>query len=347
MLHEALQEQCRRSRIPVDFTRAYWTPPLPPRLAYETESDQIEKELGLKSLVSLTDHDTIEAPVLLRTAPETAQVPISVEWSVPFQGTVFHLGIHNLPAARAQNLMDDMAAYTRNPSDWRLLELLELLDSFKNVLIVFNHPLWTQTCVGVQRDDQALDRFLACAAPFLHAFEINGVRSNKENTQVGELANQWYKPLVAGGDRHGCTASNLLNLTRAECFCEFVSEIRDDQFSHVLMMPQYSEPVTVRVARTLLDVIRHYPHYPDGSQRWDDRVFHPDENGGLDRPISSLWKKPPAFVERILSCVRLAECGLVQRAVQRIFRESQSGQLPIENLSGVVAADAVSSEAVL
>src|ERR1035438_7744825 len=55
MLHEALEKQCRRSRIPVVFSRAYWTPPLTPRLAYETERDQIENSLGLKALVSLTD----------------------------------------------------------------------------------------------------------------------------------------------------------------------------------------------------------------------------------------------------------------------------------------------------
>ncbi len=84
MLHEALEKQCRRSRIPVDFARAYWTPPLTPKLAYETEKNQIENTLGLKSLVSLTDHDNIEAPLLLRTERETAQTPISLEWSVPF-----------------------------------------------------------------------------------------------------------------------------------------------------------------------------------------------------------------------------------------------------------------------
>lgn len=347
MLHEALQERCRHSRIPVDFTRAYWTPPLAPKRAYETERDQIERVLGLKSLVSLTDHDTIEAPVLLRTAPDTADLPISVEWSVPFRGTVFHLGVHNLPAARSQCIMGDLAAYTRNPNDQRLLELLELLDSFPDVLTVFNHPLWTQSCVGVHRDERVLDRFLACAAPFLHTFEINGARTNRENTQVGELASQWNKPIVGGGDRHGCAPSNLLNVTRAESFAEFVSELRDDQQSHVMMMPQYSEPLSVRTTRTLLDVIRHYPDFPDGTQRWDDRVFHPDETGGMDRPLSSLWKKPPAFLERIFSCIRIAEWDVVQGAARHIFREPGPAELRIDSLSGVVAADAVSSEAAL
>src|ERR1700730_9441494 len=53
MLHAALEKQCRRSRIPVGFSVDYWTPPLTPKLAYETEKNQIENTLGLKSLVSL------------------------------------------------------------------------------------------------------------------------------------------------------------------------------------------------------------------------------------------------------------------------------------------------------
>jgi len=347
MLHEALREQCRRSRIPVDFTRAYWTPPLTPRLAYETEKDQIERVLGLKGLISLTDHDTIEAPLMLRDVPETGQTPISLEWSVPFQGTIFHLGVHNLPGRQAQSIMDDLEAYTGNPNDQRMLELLALLDSFPNVLIVFNHPLWTQSCVGVHRDDHVLDRFLNCAGQFLHAFEINGTRSTKENRQVSELASRWQRPVVAGGDRHGCTASGALNLTGAESFCEFVSEIRFDQRSHVLLMPQYTEPVSVRNTRTLLDVIRHYPEYPTGSRRWDDRVFHPDASGDADLPISSLWKKPPAFVERIFACIRLVETAFVQRAMRRVFRDSQIAELPVEDSSRPVTGETISPEAVL
>src|SRR5579864_1734828 len=226
MLHEALEKQCRRSRIPVDFARAYWTPPLNPQLAYGTEKDQIENTLGLRAMVSLTDHDNIEAPMWLRSMKETAHTPVSLEWSVPFAGTIFHLGVHNLPGGQAQALMDDLAAYTRKPSDQRLCELLATLDGFPDVLVVFNHPLWTQSCVGVRRGRDDLNRFLSCAVQFLHAFEINATRSTKENQRVKELAERWHRPLVSGGDRHGCAASGALNLTAAETFCEFISEIR-------------------------------------------------------------------------------------------------------------------------
>ncbi len=350
MLREALEKQCRKSRITVDFSRAYWTPPLTPRLAYETERDQIESALGLRSMVSLTDHDNIEAPMLLRTLPDTAHTPISLEWSVPFASTIFHLGVHNLPGGQALTLLNDLAAYTREPRDRQLCELLALLNGLPDVLVVFNHPLWTQSCVGVRRGSHDLERFLTCAAQFLHAFEINATRSNKENNRVRKLAERWNRPVVSGGDRHGCAASGALNLTRAETFCEFVNEIRREQRSHVLLMPQYSEPVSIRTTRTLLDVIRNYPEYPAGSQRWDDRIFHPDENGGPDRPISSLWKKPPVYVERILSCVRLFESATVQQMVERVFRSNVSTEVPRDIVASVIpveVASEVSSEALL
>jgi hypothetical protein len=345
MLREALEKQCKKARFPVDFSRAYWTPPLTPKLAYETEKDQIENTLDLKSMVSLTDHDNIEAPLMLRAEQETEQTPISLEWTVPFSGTIFHLGVHNLPSGQAQSIMDELAAYTRNPDDRRLIELLAMLDGFADVLVVFNHPLWTQSCVGVHREGQVLERFLSRAALFLHAFEVNAARSTKENNRVAQLAEQWRLPLVSGGDRHGCAASGALNLTAAETFGEFVDEIRQERRSHVLLMPQYSEPVSIRTARTLLDVIRNYPDYPVGSQRWDERIFHPDGNGGPDRPVSSLWKAPPAFLERILSGIRLLENATVQRGMERLFRAEVAEQ-PREIEPEIISADdVVSSEA--
>ena len=344
MLHEALEKQCRKSRIPVDFSRAYWTPPLSPKLAYETEKDQIENTLGLTALVSLTDHDNIEAPMWLRSRGNST-TPISLEWSVPFAGTIFHLGVHNLPVGQAQAIMHDLAAYTKNPTGGRLRELLAMLDEFSNVLVVFNHPLWTQSCVGVQRGPDDLDRFLRCAVQFLHAFEINAARSENENQRVGELAATWKRPLVSGGDRHGCVASGALNLTGAETFCEFVSEIRREQRSHVLLMPQYSEPLGIRTTRTLLDIIRNYPEYPMGSRRWDDRIFHPDENGGAARPISALWKAPPAYVENILSCIRWLENDTVQRAMERVFRAPMDSEGPPEMATEGVSAEVGATEA--
>ena len=95
-------------------------------------------------------------------------------------------------------------------------------------------------------------------------------------------------------------------------------------------MPQYAEPVFIRTMRTLLDVIRDYPEFPDGSQRWDNRIFHPDLVNGGDRPISTFWKAPPAYVERTFACIRVLENAAVQRALRRVFRGAVGAELSPE-----------------
>ena len=91
--------------IRINYSASYWTPPMTPKLAFDLESRQIEK-LDLASMVSITDHDNIKAPMLLRTVPSARQIPVSVEWSAPYGGVQsFHLGIHNLPSARATEWM--------------------------------------------------------------------------------------------------------------------------------------------------------------------------------------------------------------------------------------------------
>src|SRR5579871_6025239 len=106
----------RRSEINhgvrVNYAAAYWTPPLTPKLAFDLESAQIEN-LDLAPMVSLSDHDNINAPMLLRTVPSARGIPVSVEWSVPY-GDVqsFHLGVHNLPSARAAKWMRILEDYT-------------------------------------------------------------------------------------------------------------------------------------------------------------------------------------------------------------------------------------------
>jgi hypothetical protein len=225
LLRWALNEQIKKSVRPVDFSQAYWTPPLPPKLAFELESNQIEADLELISLVSLTDHDSIEAPTALRQLPNPVRVPFAVEWSVPFEGAIFHLGIHNLPESQAHLIMDDFAAYSRNPSPARLLELLSSLHSIPDVLIVFNHPHWDQYCLGQATFRNFVDKFLQCHVEYIHAFELNAMRAWTENKSVIELAAAWQRPLISGGDRHGLEPSGALNLTRATSFSDFINEI--------------------------------------------------------------------------------------------------------------------------
>lgn len=99
----------------LDFNRAWWTPPLAPAPAYELERNQIEQTLGREALVSLSDHDNIQAAMQLRVLQPYRRLPVSVEWTVPFSGTFFHLGIHQMPAAQAREWMRAMEAFTKKP----------------------------------------------------------------------------------------------------------------------------------------------------------------------------------------------------------------------------------------
>ena len=105
---EARSARC--SGIRPNYANSYWTPPLTPRLAFDLERSQIEEQLNLPGLVSISDHDDISAPLLLRSVSSARHIPVSVEWSVPYatpgdvtssKPTAFHLGIHNLPSAGA------------------------------------------------------------------------------------------------------------------------------------------------------------------------------------------------------------------------------------------------------
>jgi hypothetical protein len=82
----------------------------------------------------------------------------------------------------------------------------------------------------------------------------------------------------------------------------------------------------VRTIQTLLDVIREYPEYPLGSQRWDGRVFHPDHITNIDRPVSAFWDTPPVFLERIFSAIRLLENTAVRQVLTGILRDEASAR---------------------
>lgn len=319
LLRRALAAQERRAvretSIAVDFWKAYWTPPLAPLAAYQLESKQIERELGLAPMVSLTDHDSIEAPMQLRVVPESRRIPVSVEWTVPFRNTVLHLGVHNLPSARGETILADLHSYTAAPTEQRLAELLVMLYQFPDVLLVLNHPMWDLAGIGRQQHVNSLSGFLAKWGMFIHAFELSGLRSWEENQDVLHLAEGWNQPVISGGDRHGCEPNGCVNLTDAESFSEFVHEIRAQRRSHVLFMPQYAEPFSLRVLQTVQDVIREYPDFPLGSRRWDERVFHPDRNG-IIRPLSSLWEQAPSFITIIMSGIKMLEANPLRRVMQ-------------------------------
>lgn len=311
-----------KSAITVDFERAYWRPPLTPLAAFQLERNQIEQVLGLTGMVSLTDHDTIEAPMLLRVVPEAQDIPVSVEWTVPYQETAFHMGIHNLPAEREEAIMAQFAEYTRNPAEERLPELFEMLHNMPDVLIVLNHPMWDLKGVGKQRHVYILSDFIAKLGMFVHAFELGGLRSWEENRAVVSLAERWGQITIGGGDRHGAEPSAVVNLTNAETFAEFVHEVRHERRCHVLFMRQYAEPFALRMLRTFLDITREYPDYAEGSRYWDERVFHPDSRREI-RPLRTLWDAPPPFMQMFFAVVRLLEIDFIRETMEKLLAKPE------------------------
>lgn len=287
LMHRLETRSERNHGMPVDYGLSYWTPPMPPKLAFDLEKGQMEK-LGLAPIVSLSDHDNLNAPLLLRSVIGEPHCPISVEWTVPWRGQALHLGVHNLPASAASDWMQILSAYTDHPGDEQLQAILAALHAIPEVLVIFNHPMWDLYRVGEQTHARVVTEFLREHKSWLHAIELNGLRNWKENREALRLAEEWNMVLISGGDRHGVEPNANINLTNAASFTEFVSEIRRDRRSVVLFMPQYAQPWKHRILRSAIDAVRAYPHFPPGSQKWDDRVYHPDRNGSL-RPLSALW----------------------------------------------------------
>src|ERR1017187_10065863 len=315
--------------MPVNYAASYWTPPMTPKLAFDLESGQIE-DLGIASMVSITDHDNIKAPMLLRAVPSARQIPVSVEWTAPYGKQSFHLGIHNLPSAKAAEWMATFAEFTAHPDYARLTEILVALNDEPNVLVIFNHPMWDLYLVGRERHEFLVNQFLQKNGNYMHALELNGLRHWEENRAVRRLAEKWNMLLISGGDRHGVEPNANINLTNATSFTEFVHEIRREKKSDTLFMPQYAEPWKHRLLRSAIDAVRDYPEFPQGCRTWDERVYHPDANG-IARPLCELWPDgtPPWATTGGVALVQFMGKGLVSGGLRIAWSESHELRLAL------------------
>lgn len=187
-LERYYRDHCRpKFGLELDFDRANWRRPLQPRIAWQLECGQINR-MGLEALVSITDHNTMDGALVLRTLPRSRHIPMSVEWTTPFGQSIFHLGVHNLPSGDANTWMQRFAAYRREPNDAQLLAMLHELHESPQVLVVLNHPLWDLHKVGGCLHTCEVLRFLQEARGTIHALELNGLRhaqENRENDQNG------------------------------------------------------------------------------------------------------------------------------------------------------------------
>lgn len=320
--------------VRMNYARSYWTPPMTPMLAFDLERRQIER-LGLAPMVSLTDHDNINAPMMLRTVASARHIPVSLEWSTPYSAQAFHLGVHNLPSARAEQWIAALAEYTAKPDHARLTEILVELNRDRDVLVVFNHPMWDLNQVGKEKHQFLMNEFLWKNGQYLHALELNGLRDWGENRAVRMLAERWNMVLISGGDRHGVEPNANINLTNAATFSEFVHEIRRDRRSRVLFLPQYSEPWKYRILQSTIDAVRHYPEFPQGSRTWDERTHHPDANGVV-RPLSEIWRngKAPRGAAMVIASVQMMGRGLIAEGLRMAWNDARKLHLALGDQEG-------------
>ena len=290
--HKEREKWIERTGRALDFTTGFWSPPLDAHSVYGMEREQIESA-GLNAVVSISDHDCIDANKKINETVDNSVAPLSLEWTVPFEYGFFHVGVHNLPEEKADEITKTLLDFTFNDgnrSKESLNGLFAMLNDMHGVLVVLNHPLWDIELVGEERHRKLLTLFLREHGRWLHALEVNGFRSWSENKAVIEMAEAYRLPVVTGGDRHGCKPNTVVNLTNAKTFGEFAEEVRVDKRSEVVLMPEYRLPLHSRQLESFAEILGFYPEFPEGRRRWFDRVHFDIGDGMGPRKISVHWK---------------------------------------------------------
>jgi hypothetical protein len=306
---------------PMDLSRAWWTPPLGPYDAFKLERDQI-REFGLDTIVSLTDHDDIEAPVSLQVLHECRGVPISVEWTVPFGPSFFHLGVHNLSPAEARLFHREMESYRKSPREESLGDILHELAARPRTLIVFNHPLWDEAGIGAERHTESAWAFLRRFGQHIHAMELNGFRPWHENRRVLAFAAAAGMPPISGGDRHTTEPNSILNLSNAATFAEFAEEVRSG-WSQMLILNHYRQSFGLRVLHNLMEALRTFEDHALGWSLWSDRAFYACDDGVVRSLTDLFGTRVPLPVSTFVKAVRFASTPQVQWVLNGAFQAGE------------------------
>lgn len=315
---EARYKQLHGSAL--ELSRAWWTPPLSPHQAWTVEVGQIEK-LELNPLISLSDHDNLDAPMNLQFLERTKSVPVSVEWTVPYGGTFFHIGVHNIPGTSARRTMTALEAFTSGAKGPSLHDLFTALAADRQVLIIFNHPNWDEKGIGADAHRATVRRFAGQYGQYLHAFELNGLRPWSENRTVLDLARAFGKPVISGGDRHASEPNTLLNLTKASVFSEFVEEVREG-ISDVLITNQYLEPLPIRILQSLEEILSRRDDHAYGWKTWSDRAFYICDDG-ITRSLNDVWGQEPLAVRLFTKGVDLLRNPQFKQAFRFAFAKRE------------------------
>lgn len=305
------------------FSRAWWTPPLSAHAAWRLEKTNIENRLHRKPLVSITDHDNIDAANALQTLEDSSEAPVSVEWTVPFCGASFHLGMHNLPRQSAHSLVRAMNEFTAAGSVDLLRDVLNDISRCPETLVVLNHPLWDEEGVSSEQHRFALGKLLGQCGSFLHALEVNADRPWRESLATIELAKMNNLPVVSGGDRHGCDPNPIVNLTAAAGFPEFAQEVRAGR-SVIALLPRLLESRKLRLFETAFDVLRDHRDHSLGWVRWSDRVFYERPDGTV-ASVSELWgRRQPGAVSGAVGLMNLLAGQAMRPALRWALAEREA-----------------------
>jgi len=306
----------------LDLHRAWWTPPLAAYDAWLLEHNEIQNRLGLHALVSLTDHDNIEGPLSLRVLDECRNLPVSVEWTIPYGPTFFHLGVHNLQSRLAQDLMAELRNLTESCHTRKIANLLQTLADNSETLIVFNHPCWDENKIGQEQHMEWATQFVRQYGSCLHALELNGLRPWTENRKVLQMASELSKPVISGGDRHALEPNTVLDLTNAATFGEFVEQVRSG-WTNVLVKNQYREPFGLRILQNIEEIMGDHANHSRGWRQWSDRVFYRCDDGVV-RSLTTLFShRVPGAVRLFIRAMGLLQCRRLRQTFRCAFPRRQ------------------------
>jgi len=206
-----------------------------------------------------------------------------------------------------------------------LKDILAGLNDERNVLLVLNHPHWDAEGVGpVQHRDVLLD-FLQNFLPWLHALELNGMRSRRENRELLQLGETLDFPVISGGDRHGCEPNAVLNLTDAASFDEFVQEVRFDRRSELALLPQFFEPLPLRLIENAWHALSDAPG-EFGRRHWMTRVFI-EEKGEIIALSRFTGTNFHRLIDRFRWVIGLVANPVVRPALKLTFLGNEEGGL--------------------
>jgi predicted metal-dependent phosphoesterase TrpH len=236
----------------LNYAEVTFNPPYTPEDVYQMEAAAAAK-WGFDGVhLAITDHDEFAGGLaLLRGRPDlNGRIAVSEELSLWFQGHLFHLGLCHMPESEVAETHTQIQTAAR---DRRYDELFELLAA-SGCLVVLNHPLvaW-RPGAGTIPATELLSRY----GWAIHALEVNGMRPREENDRVLELARQWRKPVVGGGDSHLLVASSIISLSRAATFKDFIAEVKDGH-AVPFVTPDYFAPLNWKLFLRVLFFISRY-----------------------------------------------------------------------------------------